>query len=68
MLVEVSPSVAASPLPSNSTGGVKMLALATGAYSRIRRQFKLPIGKMEGLKSRWHAWVATPTSWAPPPN
>ena len=27
-----------------------MLALATGAYSRIRRQFKLPIGKMEGIE------------------
>ncbi|MGL5598871.1 MAG: acyl-CoA dehydrogenase, partial [Aeromonas sp.] len=37
-------------LPSNSTGGVKMLALASGAYSRIRRQFKLPIGKMEGIE------------------
>ncbi|MCV5398005.1 hypothetical protein OFN24_31810, partial [Escherichia coli] len=25
-------------------------ALASGAYSRIRRQFKLPIGKMEGIE------------------
>ncbi|AWL11854.1 Acyl-coenzyme A dehydrogenase [Saliniradius amylolyticus] len=37
-------------LPSNSAGGVKSVALATGAYSRIRRQFKLPIGKMEGVE------------------
>jgi len=37
-------------LPSNSTGGVKSVALATGAYARIRRQFKLPIGKLEGIE------------------
>ncbi|MBO0139418.1 acyl-CoA dehydrogenase, partial [Vibrio sp. Vb2736] len=35
-------------LPSNSTGGIKSAAMATGAYSRIRRQFKQPIGHMEG--------------------
>ncbi|MGM3175671.1 acyl-CoA dehydrogenase FadE [Dickeya lacustris] len=37
-------------LPSNSTGSLKSVALATGAYARIRRQFKLPIGKMEGIE------------------
>ncbi|WP_023640580.1 acyl-CoA dehydrogenase FadE [Dickeya zeae] len=37
-------------LPSNSTGSMKSVALATGAYARIRRQFKLPIGKMEGIE------------------
>ncbi|RUO21457.1 acyl-CoA dehydrogenase FadE [Aliidiomarina haloalkalitolerans] len=37
-------------LPSNSAGGAKSLALVTGAYARIRRQFKLPIGKMEGVE------------------
>ncbi len=37
-------------LPSNTTGGLKSAALATGAYARIRRQFKLPIGKMEGIE------------------
>ena len=37
-------------LPSNSTGIMKSLALATGAYSRIRRQFKIPIGYMEGIQ------------------
>ncbi|WP_107760238.1 acyl-CoA dehydrogenase FadE [Dickeya sp. Secpp 1600] len=37
-------------LPSNATGGLKSVALATGAYARIRRQFKLPIGKMEGIE------------------
>lgn len=37
-------------LPSNSTGGIKTAALATGAYARIRRQFKQPIGRMEGIE------------------
>ena len=37
-------------LPSNAAGGIKSIALATGAYSHIRRQFKLPIGKMEGIE------------------
>ncbi|MGN5162840.1 acyl-CoA dehydrogenase FadE [Aeromonas dhakensis] len=50
MLVECLSVGRGITLPSNSTGGVKMLALASGAYSRIRRQFKLPIGKMEGIE------------------
>jgi len=50
MLVECLSVGRAITLPSNSTGGVKTTALATGAYSRIRRQFKLPIGKMEGIE------------------
>jgi len=50
MLVECLSVGRAVTLPSNSTGGVKATALATGAYSRIRRQFKLPIGKMEGIE------------------
>lgn len=37
-------------LPSSAAGGAKQLALATGAYSRIRRQFRLPIGQMEGVE------------------
>jgi len=50
MLVECLSVGRAITLPSNSTGGIKSLALATGAYSRIRQQFKLPIGKMEGIE------------------
>ncbi|MDT0594308.1 acyl-CoA dehydrogenase FadE [Glaciecola petra] len=37
-------------LPSSAAGGAKQLALTTGAYSRIRRQFKMPIGQMEGVE------------------
>ncbi|MEX1220899.1 MAG: acyl-CoA dehydrogenase FadE [Idiomarina sp.] len=50
MLVECLSVGRAITLPSNSAGGIKSIALATGAYSRIRRQFKLPIGKMEGVE------------------
>ncbi|RTE87489.1 MULTISPECIES: acyl-CoA dehydrogenase FadE [Gammaproteobacteria] len=50
MLVECLSVGRAITLPSNSAGGAKSIALVTGAYSRIRRQFKLPIGKMEGVE------------------
>lgn len=50
MLVECLSVGRGITLPSNSAGGVKTLALATGAYARIRRQFKVAIGKMEGIE------------------
>lgn len=50
MLVECLSVGRGITLPSNATGGAKTAALATGAYARIRRQFKLPIGKMEGIE------------------
>lgn len=50
MLVECLSVGRAITLPSNSAGCIKTVALATGAYSRIRHQFKLPIGKMEGIE------------------
>ncbi|WP_029842867.1 acyl-CoA dehydrogenase FadE, partial [Vibrio parahaemolyticus] len=50
MLVECLSVGRGITLPSNSTGGIKSAAMATGAYSRIRRQFKQPIGHMEGVE------------------
>ena len=50
MLVECLSVGRGITLPSNTTGGLKTAAMATGAYARIRRQFKLPIGKMEGIE------------------
>ncbi|WP_105903500.1 acyl-CoA dehydrogenase FadE [Vibrio gangliei] len=50
MLVECLSVGRGITLPSNSTGGTKTAALATGAYARIRRQFKQPIGHMEGIE------------------
>jgi len=37
-------------LPSSSVGGAKALARVTGAYARVRSQFKTPIGKLEGVE------------------
>jgi acyl-CoA dehydrogenase len=37
-------------LPTSSVGGVKALARYTGAYARVRSQFRTPIGKLEGVE------------------
>ncbi len=37
-------------LPSLNTGACQMLYKATGAYSKIRKQFKVSIGKFEGVE------------------
>ena len=68
MLVECLSVGRGITLPSNSTGGVKMLALATGAYSRIRRQFKLPIGKMEGIEEPLARLGGNAYIMGPPPT
>jgi acyl-CoA dehydrogenase len=52
MLVECLSVGRVVTLPSTSAGGAKSVALATGAYARIRRQFKLPISKMEGIEEK----------------
>lgn len=39
-------------LPALSTGSAKLAARLIGAYSRIRKQFKLPIGRFEGVEER----------------
>ena len=37
-------------LPSNATGGAKAATYASGAYTRIRRQFNMPVGRFEGVQ------------------
>ncbi len=37
-------------LPSSSVGGAKAMARYTGAYARVRSQFRTPIGKLEGVE------------------
>jgi len=37
-------------LPALSVGGVKFTSRSIGAYARIRKQFKLPIGYFEGVE------------------
>jgi len=51
MLIELLAVGRAITLPSSSAGGAKLAALATGAYSRIRKQFNLPIGRFEGIEA-----------------
>jgi acyl-CoA dehydrogenase len=51
MLIELLSVGRAITLPSCSSGGAKLAALATGAYSRIRKQFNLPIGRFEGVEA-----------------
>jgi acyl-CoA dehydrogenase len=51
MLIELLAVGRAITLPSCSSGGVKLCSLTTGAYSRIRKQFNLPIGRFEGVEA-----------------
>jgi len=37
-------------LPALATGGGKLASRLTGGYARIRRQFRLPIGRFEGVQ------------------
>ncbi|SCY30031.1 acyl-CoA dehydrogenase [Nitrosospira sp. Nsp13] len=37
-------------LPATSTGAAKLAARTSGAYSRVRVQFKMPIGRFEGVE------------------
>ncbi|MGF1546784.1 MAG: acyl-CoA dehydrogenase [Thiotrichales bacterium] len=37
-------------LPALSVAGAKHCSLSTGAYARVRKQFRLPIGKFEGVE------------------
>jgi acyl-CoA dehydrogenase len=37
-------------LPSSNTGMAKLAVRTTGGYARVRRQFKTPIGRFEGIE------------------
>jgi acyl-CoA dehydrogenase len=50
MLMECLAAGRSISLPSSSTGYCKLAARATGAYARVRSQFKTPIGKFEGIE------------------
>jgi acyl-CoA dehydrogenase len=50
MLMECLAAGRSISLPSTSAAGAKSLLRNTSAYARIRKQFDLPIGKMEGLE------------------
>ncbi|MHB8679121.1 MAG: acyl-CoA dehydrogenase [Rudaea sp.] len=50
MLVECLSIGRGITLPANASGGVRMGAIATGAYARIRKQFGMAIGRFEGVE------------------
>ncbi len=50
MLVECLSVGRAISLPSSAAGGLRAVAMYTGAYARVRKQFNLPIGRFEGVQ------------------
>jgi len=50
MLMECLAEGRSISLPALSAGAGKLASRATGAYARIRRQFKTPIGRFEGVE------------------
>ena len=50
MLMESLAAGRSISLPALSTGAGKLACRATGAYARIRKQFKTPIGRFEGVE------------------
>jgi acyl-CoA dehydrogenase len=50
MLMESLAAGRSISLPALSVGAGKLTSRATGAYSRIRKQFNTPIGKFEGVE------------------
>jgi len=50
MLMECLAAGRAISLPSLSTGMSKLVVRATGAYARVRSQFRTPIGRFEGIE------------------
>jgi len=50
MLVELLSVGRCITLPSNATGGAKAGAYASGAYTRIRKQFNLSVAEFEGVQ------------------
>ena len=50
MLMECLAAGRSISLPASSVGGMKLATRTTGAYSRVRKQFRVPIGKFEGVE------------------
>ena len=52
MLMEQLAGGRAVSLPAGAVGGAKMVAAAAGAYSMVRQQFGISIGRMEGIEDK----------------
>ena len=50
MLMESLAAGRSISLPASATGGAKLAAFASGAYGRVRVQFKTPVGRFEGVE------------------
>ena len=50
MLMECLSAGRAISLPSSATSGAKMMLRVTSAYARVRKQFGLPVSRMEGVE------------------
>ncbi len=50
MLMECLAAGRSISLPAQSIAAGKFASMTTGAYSRVRQQFKMPIGKFEGVE------------------
>lgn len=50
MLMECLAAGRSISLPALSAGAGKLVSRATGGYARIRKQFKMPIGRFEGVE------------------
>ncbi|MEO8305938.1 MAG: acyl-CoA dehydrogenase [Betaproteobacteria bacterium] len=50
MLMECLAAGRGISLPSSATGMAKLAVRAVGGYSRVRQQFKTPIGRFEGIE------------------
>ena len=50
MLMECLAAGRSISLPASATGGAKLAVRSCGAYGRVRKQFRLPIGKFEGVE------------------
>jgi acyl-CoA dehydrogenase len=50
MLMECLAAGRSISLPASATGSAKLSARTSGAYCRVRKQFKMPVGKFEGVE------------------
>ena len=50
MLMECLAAGRSISLPASATGSIKLAARTSGAYGRVRKQFKMPVGKFEGVE------------------
>jgi acyl-CoA dehydrogenase len=50
MLMECLAAGRSISLPASAVGSAKLAARTSGAYCRVRKQFKLPVGKFEGVE------------------